>query len=203
LSLKDALLLNTGKLTVSQRLDLNGGYFFNAGVVKTSADPSVFGHMTYMFNGSMGTIDATGRLVMSATNFSNLGDIKAKSMSVVTSELLDNRGRIETTAGFEAEGFGTVFNNGVIDGKSGNVSVSGAKFEHRQGRISGSRVEFGSEATVLVGAVAGQEGYFHGNVVNSGSLDFKRAVIDGLFINSSGAVKFEQKLDLTGRRAEI
>jgi hypothetical protein len=205
LSLENALLLNTGKLSVTRQMDLNGGYFFNTGGVATSADPSVLRNISYMFNGSTGCVTASDKMVLGADRFSNLGSIKAQSLSVMTTDLLDNRGTIETISDLELAGLGTVVNAGRIDGKSGSVALSGKKFEHRHGEIAAARVDFGSEETVLAGSVLGQEGFFHGKVAvaPTGNVHFQRGVVDGLFVNSSDATEFERRLDLTGTRAEV
>lgn len=92
LSLEDALLLNTGQLSVTKSLDLNGEYFFNSGKFLTSANPSVLRNIAYMFNGSTGSMTASGRMVLGADRFSNLGSVRAQSLSVVTSDLFDNQG---------------------------------------------------------------------------------------------------------------
>lgn len=92
LSLEDALLLNTGQLSVTKSLDLNGGYFFNSGKFLTSANPSVLRNIAYMFNGSTGSMTASGRMVLRADRFSNLGSVRAQSLSVVTSDPFDNQG---------------------------------------------------------------------------------------------------------------
>ena len=98
---------------------------------------------------------------------------------------------------------GTFVNNGLIDGRSGSIAISGEKFEHRQGVIQASKVDFGSGETILAGLVVGQEGFFRGSVINRGALDFQRGVIDGLFVNGSETTKFERRLELIGDRAEI
>jgi hypothetical protein len=61
----------------------------------------------------------------------------------------------------------------------------------------------GSEETVLAGSIVGQERFLRGKVTTTGNIHFQRGVIDGVFASSSDRTVFEQRLDLTGARAEV
>ena len=203
LTLEDALLLNTGKLTVTQSMDLNGGYFFNTGNLITSADPTSLENISYFYNGEKGQINASGKLILNTANMSNIGKIKAKNMTIIASELLKNQGDIETDKSLEISSLTEFINNGTINGKSGAVTISGEKFEHNSGLISAAEIDFCAKKTDILAKAVGQEVSFHNNVINSGSINFQKGKIEGIFINLSNDTKFEQKVELTGKIAEI
>ena len=203
LVLEDALLLNAGRLSITNEMDLSGGYMFNVGTLTTSADPSVLQNIAYLFNGSTGQINAAGRMLLETNRFANLGHIKADSLSIVTADSFNNEGTIETTRKFELCVLGRAANSGIIDGKSGSISISGTKFEHVRGRISSSKTDFRTEETEIKGAVVGQEGSFHGKTTVNGNIHLQHGIIEGTFTNNSDRTTFGQRLDLVGSRTDV
>jgi hypothetical protein len=95
LTIEDGLLLNAGRLTVKQKMDLRDGYFINTGTVVTTADPTVFKDISCFNNGKTGIIDASGKLIIGAKSFSNEGEIKAREVDVTTAISFLNSGRVE------------------------------------------------------------------------------------------------------------
>jgi hypothetical protein len=91
----------------------------------------------------------------------------------------------------------------MIDGGEGEVTFGGDRFAHLQGEIRAAQVRFESAETTLAGRILGQEGFFSGYIRNAGDLQFQRGEVSGTLENSSPNVTFEQRLDLTGERAEI
>jgi adhesin HecA-like repeat protein len=204
LSLEDALLVNAGKLTVKQTMDLNGGCFFNAGSVKTAANPTVLRNISYLSNSTAGRVEASDKLVLGATTISNLGTIKANKIDVIAAKLLDNQGTLESTSALEISGPGDLLNNGLINGNSGSVAFRNDKFEQaKQGEIRSAQVNFNSPQTLLAGKVAAREGNFKGNVANEGTLQFYKGVVDGTLQNVSNNAVFSTRLELTGNKAVV
>ena len=202
LSLEEALLLNTGRLRVTQGMDLQQGMFLNTGIFETTADPVALKNIAYFYNGSEAVITADGNIILNAGRTVNLGKMTAREINLISSELFHNKGEILTTAFFNINGLGELINEGTINGNSGTVDIRGKRFEQRQGRLLGSKVDFNTEESVLYGEVKGSEGFFQGEIQNGGTLHFQRGVLSGNFVNS-GEVNFERLLELIGTKVII
>lgn len=202
LTLKDALLLNTGSLSVAKYLNLNGGCLFNTGILSTMADPTVLHSMSYFYNGETGKINTSGRIVLSATNFSNSGEISADRLDIV-SGIFHNQGKVSSNTSLDITGSQKIINSGDITGNSGILSLFGKILDHKNGKISGAKVNFHSNESLISGELIGQEGFFNNLVHNNGKINFQRGVIDGTLINNSSFVDFAQKLELVGTKSVI
>lgn len=121
LTLEDALLMNSGRLSVKRSMDLQGGMFLNAGTFETAAKPATLKNIAYFHNGKEAKFNATGQVILKTGNFSNTGNIRARDLSLVFSELVNNTGTIETQRILEINGLGGVLNSERLDGTSGKI----------------------------------------------------------------------------------
>ena len=203
LDMENSLLLNTGNLQVREAMNLNGGYFLNAGHFGTAADPSVIKNVAHMLNTQTGIIDATAQMLVEADKFENFGKVRAKKLNLQTSNEFKNAGDIETEEKFELESLGKSENSGRINGNAGEVTVAGPKFEHISGQIQGAKLNFESDETEIYGNVVGQDATFRGKTAINGDVVLKHATVEGSLKNNSEVTTFEKRLDLVGQKSEI
>lgn len=203
LQIENALLLNAGILNIVDYMDLNGGCFINAGEVRTSANPACIENMSYMLNSSGSSIQGGDKLTIAGDHITNIGTIQAKTMSVVSSGIFDNKGAISTSVSFDLQNLGgEAINNGSINGNGGEVTIGGDIFEQKQGELIGNKIKFVTDSAILSGKLTGVEGFFSGNTIASGDVSLHRGVINGAFTNLS-SLRFEDIVELVGDTTKI
>ncbi|MBQ2174995.1 MAG: hypothetical protein II453_08015 [Alphaproteobacteria bacterium] len=202
MTLEDAFLVNSGRLSVTRSMDLQGGMFLNAGKFETTAKTATLKDIAYFHNAQNANFNATGQVILHTGNFSNNGNITAQDLNLVSSELVNNAGTIETQRILEINGLGGVLNSEILNGASGKVTVRGTNFAQKGGVVA-SEVNFLTDETVLSGESRGQIVNFEGKTQNNVVLDFQKGTVSGQFLNNSRNAKFGQLLDLKGNEATL
>ena len=149
LTLEDALLVNSRRLSVTRSMDLQGGMFLNAGKFETTAKTATLKDIAYFHNAQNANFNATGQVILHTGNFSNNGNITAQDLNLVSSELVNNTGTIKTQRKLEISGLGSILNTGTINGTSGNVYVYGTRFEQK-GYFFASEVNLFADESLLI-----------------------------------------------------
>lgn len=94
LVLENAELINAGTLSIAEKLDLNGGNFFNVG--ETDVSSGVLWNIACLLNGSRGNIRSSKKIALGADRFTNLGRFQAADLNVA-SQIFGNQGEIATS----------------------------------------------------------------------------------------------------------
>ena len=211
LSLEDALLMNSGTLRIKKEMNLNGGYFLNAGIISTTADPAILQNISYMLNGENGKIEASGKLILESNVIANAGEIKAGEINAIVSKNLQNTGSIEAKS-VSLASLSDIQNDGVIlsddmskidTGKLSNTGQIKAKNNviitktllQNEGEIKGEMVDLSGESFEQVAGTIKSD---------KKVMKFSDGKISGVFFNEKqDSVNFAKTIELTGKSAYI
>ncbi|MDR1432946.1 MAG: hypothetical protein LBI61_01215 [Puniceicoccales bacterium] len=160
LSLANALLVNSGKIFLNGTNALNGISILNAGEMGTVHTLSGISHL---WNCSSGIIRSLNNLVISGASISNMGNIIAPQINIISECLLSNFGTIRPSQEVNIYGDGDMHNHGIIGENCANAYVTGTRFrQYGDGKLNGSSVSINSRVAELSGKLRVQKVSFGG-----------------------------------------